>query len=176
MHEDNKIIIYSDGDKKVHLEVTLKGDSIWLTQAQLALLFETERSVVTKHLRNIFNSGELLEKSNVQKMHIASSDKPVKLYNLDAIISVGYRVSSKRATQFRMWATGVLREHIMKGYTVNKKRPTCCISSSSITRLLTEISALRRCYLFSFFQKIIISTERMESERSTIMLLSRLRF
>lgn len=120
--ENNNIVIYSGADKKVHLEVTLKDESIWLTQAQLAFLFETERSVVTKHLQNIFHSGELIEKSNVQKMHIASSDKPIKLYSLDAIISVGYRVNSKRATLFRIWATSVLRDHILKGYTVNEKR------------------------------------------------------
>ena len=85
-------------------------------------LFETERTVITKHLSNITKSGEVSEKSNVQKMHITGSDKPVKLYGLDFIISVGYRVNSKKATQFRIWATKVLRNYILKGYAINKHR------------------------------------------------------
>lgn len=116
------IVIYRAKDKNIRLEVQLKRETVWLTQAQIANLFRTERSVITKHLNNIFNSKELEKKSNVQKMHVAFSDKPVKLYNLDVIISVGYRVNSSRATQFRIWATRVLREHILRGYTINQKR------------------------------------------------------
>ena len=77
---------------------------MWLTQTQMAKLFDRERSVVTKHVNNVFAEGELDRKSNVQNMHIASSDKPVALYSLDAIISVGYRVKSKQGTRFRIWA------------------------------------------------------------------------
>lgn len=117
-----EVVLYQAPDGTVQLEVRLEQDTIWLTQKQMALLFDTERSVITKHLRNIFQSGELEEKSNVQKMHIPGSDKPVAFYNLDAVISVGYRVNSKRGTQFRIWATQVLREHILKGYTVNARR------------------------------------------------------
>jgi prophage maintenance system killer protein len=107
---------------KNRLEVRLEKDTVWLTQKQMSELFATERSVITKHLRNIFDSGELEEISNVQKMHIANSDKPVAFYNLDMIISVGYRVNSKRGTQFRIWATNVLRQHLVEGYTINEKR------------------------------------------------------
>jgi prophage maintenance system killer protein len=117
-----EIIIYRDRKGEAGLEVRLEGDTLWLTQAQIGLLFEKERSVITKHLRNVFRSGELEEKSNVQKMHFAISDKPVLFYNLDVIISVGYRVNSKRGTQFRIWATNVLRQHIVKGYTENTRR------------------------------------------------------
>ncbi|MDD5671437.1 MAG: RhuM family protein [Candidatus Omnitrophica bacterium] len=85
---------------KKRLEVRLKSDTAWLTQKSMAELFHTERSVITKHLRNIFKTNELEEKSNVQKMHVPHSDKPVKFYNLDVIISVGYRVNSKQGTQF----------------------------------------------------------------------------
>jgi prophage maintenance system killer protein len=85
-------------------------------------LFDTERSVITKHLNNIFSSGELDKESNVQKMHIPGSDKPVAFHTLDAVLSVGYRVNSKRGTQFRIWATRVLRAHLLKGYTVNERR------------------------------------------------------
>ncbi len=83
-----------------NLEVKLLQDTVWLTQKQMSELFETERSVITKHLKNVFNSQELDEKSNVQKMHIPNSNKPVTFYNLDIIISVGYRVNSKRGTRF----------------------------------------------------------------------------
>jgi len=117
-----EIVIYQTPKKEVELKVRLEKETVWLTQVQVALLFDTERSVITKHLRNIFRGGELAEKSNVQFLHIAGSDKPVKFYNLDAIISVGYRVSSKRATQFRIWATRVLKQHILQGYTINQKR------------------------------------------------------
>jgi len=112
-----QIILY-----KNKLEVRLAEDTVWLTQKQMSELFDTERSAITKHLRNIFDSGELEAKSNVQKMHIANSDKPVAFYNLDAIISVGYRVNSVRGTQFRIWATNVLRKHLVDGYTINEKR------------------------------------------------------
>jgi hypothetical protein len=118
----DEIIIYKTKDGSPDLAVKMVKETIWLTQAQIATLFDIERSVITKHLRNIFNDGELEEKSNVQKMHTPNSDKPVKLYDLDVIISVGYRVNSKRATQFRIWATNVLKNHIITGYTINEKR------------------------------------------------------
>jgi len=117
-----EVALYQAADGKISLEVRLEKETLWLTQKQMAMLFDTERSVITKHLRNIFNSGELKEKSNVQKMHIPGSDKLVAFYNLDVIISVGYRVNSKRGTQFRIWATQVLKDHLLKGYTVNAKR------------------------------------------------------
>jgi len=118
----DEIVLYQSPDGSVKLNVRLERETIWLSQKQMAILFDTERSVITKHLRNIFQSGELEEKSNVQKMHIPGSDKPVAFYSLDAILSVGYRVNSKRGTQFRIWATQVLRDHILKGYTVNERR------------------------------------------------------
>jgi len=117
-----EIVIYRDKDKNIILEADLRKDTIWLTQAQIAYLFDAERSVITKHLDNIFKSGELGEKSNVQKKHIGGSDKPVKMYGLDAILSVGYRVNSKKATQFRIWATNTLRSYIVKGYALNRKQ------------------------------------------------------
>ncbi len=117
-----EVIIYKGVDKTPMLEVRLNKETLWLNQKQLSDLFEIERSVVTKHLRNIFLSGELSKKSNVQKMHIPNSDRPVNFYDLDVAISLGYRVNSKRATQFRIWATGVLRRHLVEGYTINQKR------------------------------------------------------
>ena len=117
-----EIAIYQTRDKKVKLEVKLQQETVWLTQVQVARLFRTDRSVITRHISNIFKSKELEEKRNVQKMHIAFSDKPVKLYSLDVTISVGYRVNSQRATQFRIWATNVLKRHLIDGYTLNECR------------------------------------------------------
>lgn len=116
------LIVFRPQGANVALEVKLKDETVWLTQFQMAELFATERSVITKHLRNIFQTNELEHESNVQKMHIARSDKPVQIYNLDVIISVGYRVNSKRGTQFRIWATNILKQHLIQGYTINDKR------------------------------------------------------
>jgi prophage maintenance system killer protein len=124
MKEESRgeIVIYRTKGGKTALEVNLRGETLWLNQAQMSALFDRDRSVITKHLTNIFKSGELDKKSNMQKMHIAGSDKPVVYYNLDVIISLGYRVNSKRGTQFRIWATQVLKDHILKGYSINEKR------------------------------------------------------
>jgi prophage maintenance system killer protein len=124
MKEESKgeIVIYRTKDGKAALEVNLSEETLWLNQGQVSILFDRDRSVITKHLSNIFKSGELDKKSNVQKMHIAGSDKPVVYYNLDVIISLGYRVNSKCGTQFRIWATQVLKDHILKGYSLNEKR------------------------------------------------------
>src|SRR5690606_22647392 len=116
----NQIVIYEGGD--VRVEVRLDGESVWLTQEQMGQLFGRERSVITKHIRNVFAEGELDAESNVQNLHIAGSDKPVKFYNLDVIISVGYRVKSHQGTRFRQWATRVLREHLTRGFTLNRER------------------------------------------------------
>jgi prophage maintenance system killer protein len=119
---ENAIILYQSSDGKTALDVHLDHDTVWLSQKQLAELFQRERSVITKHLRNVFLEGELDEKSNVQNMHIAFSDKPVVLYSLDVIISIGYRVKSQQGTRFRQWATKTLKDHIVKGYTINEQR------------------------------------------------------
>jgi prophage maintenance system killer protein len=120
--QGGEIVLYKTKDGRTALDVRLERETVWLSQKQMVDLFATERSVITKHLNNIFRSGELQKESNVQKMHIAGSDKPVAFYSLDAILSVGYRVNSRRGTDFRVWATSVLRDHILKGYTLNEKR------------------------------------------------------
>jgi hypothetical protein len=119
----NEIILYRPNELAEHIEVSIdqEKETVWLTQSQIAELFQRDRTVITKHLRNIFSSEELDEKSNVQKMHIANSDKPVVLYNLDVILSVGYRVNSKQGTQFRIWANRVLKDYLLKGYTINTR-------------------------------------------------------
>ena len=117
-----EIVLYQP-DEMVNIEVKLdvEHNTVWLTQAQMAELFGKERSGITKHIVNIFKEGELQEESNVSFFHIANSDKPVKFFNLNVIISVGYRVHSKQGTQFRIWATSVLREYLLRGYVVNQQ-------------------------------------------------------
>ncbi len=117
-----EIIIYKTSKNEVDLEVRLEKKTVWLSQKQMADLFDVERSVISKHLKNIFKSGELREESNVQKMHIANSDKPASFYSLNAVISAGYRVNSMCATEFRIWATSVLNKYLMKGYVLNSQR------------------------------------------------------
>ncbi|MBU0597339.1 virulence RhuM family protein [Patescibacteria group bacterium] len=102
-----------------------KKDTVWLTQKQIAALFGSERSVITKHIRNLVKSGELSEKSVCAKFAHTAEDGKVyntRFYNLDMIISIGYRVNSKRATSFRIWATSVLKKYLVKGFVLNQKR------------------------------------------------------
>ena len=120
-----EIVIYQTKDKQVQLEVKLEHETVWLSQKQIARLFGIQRPAITKHLYNIFKSGELQEKSVCSILeHTAKDGKKyaTKFYNLDAVISVGYRVNSKRATQFRVWATNVLKQHLIEGYTLNERR------------------------------------------------------
>jgi hypothetical protein len=119
--QDN-FLLYTSAEGEVKLNVLLEKETIWLTQEQMSQLFDRERSVITKHIKNVFNEGELEEKSNVQNMHISGSDRPVKFYNLDVIISVGYRVKSHKGTQFRIWATKTLKEYLIKGFVLDDNR------------------------------------------------------
>lgn len=118
----NTFIIFKTEDEKISVDVRFEEETVWLTQEQMASLFERDRTVIVKHIGNIFSEGELDEKSNVHFLHIANSDKPVKFYNLNVIISVGYRVKSQRGTQFRIWATQRLNEYIRKGFTMDDER------------------------------------------------------
>ena len=106
--EKSDMIIYTTEDGFTKIETTFDGDTVWLSRAQMAELFQRDRSVISKHIKNVFEEGELEKESNVQILHVANSDKPVEFYNLDVIISAGYRVKSKRGTQFRIWTTGFL--------------------------------------------------------------------
>ena len=118
----NNMIIYTTADGLTKVETTFDQDTVWLTREQMATLFQRDRSVISRHIQKVFSEGELDEKSNVQKMHVPNSDKPVVFYNLDVIISVGYRVKSKRGVEFRRWANSVLKQYILQGYAVNDKR------------------------------------------------------
>ena len=118
----SEIVLFETKDKEISLSVPVDGETVWLNQSQMTDLFNVDRSVITRHVNNIFKEEELIKKSNVQKMHIANSDRPVQFYSLDVIISVGYRVKSKRGTEFRQWANSVLKQYIIEGYAINEKR------------------------------------------------------
>ena len=120
MEQKSEIIGYQPNDI-LNLEVRVENDSVWLTQNQMSELFQRDRSVITKHINNVFKEKELDEKRNVQFLHIANSDKPIKLFSLDVIISVGYRVKSNRGTQFRIWANQVLKDYLLRGYAVQAR-------------------------------------------------------
>ncbi len=116
--------IRSQPDESVRMEVRIEDETVWLTQAQIAELFETKRQAITKHLKNIFQSGELNENSVCSILELTASDGKsykTKTYNLDAIISVGYRVNSKNATLFRRWASQVLKDYLVKGHVINQR-------------------------------------------------------
>jgi len=115
----NEIIIFEE--ENIKLEVSVQDDNVWLTQAQLSALFQKDQSVISRHIRNIIKDGEL-DESNMQKMHTANSDKLVEFYNLDMVISVGYRVKSKRGIKFRQWANKILKEYLIQGFVANQTR------------------------------------------------------
>ncbi len=120
-----EIVLYQSEDGQAALDVHLQDETVWLSQKQIASLFETERSVVTKHINNIFRSEELDKKAVCAKFaHTAGDGKTYQTnyYNLDVIIAVGYRVNSKRGTQFRIWATTILKDHLVRGYSLNQRR------------------------------------------------------
>jgi len=119
--DDSQIVLYQP-DETISLQVKLEQETVWLTQAQMAELFQKDQSNIARHINNIFREGELQEDSNMQILHnTLSKYKPTKIYSLDVIISVGYRVKSQRGTQFRIWATSVLREYLLRGYSINRQ-------------------------------------------------------
>ncbi len=139
----SEIIIYQTEDGETKIQTRLENETVWLTQGQMSELFQRDRSVITKHIGKVFKEGELEEKSNVQNLHISGSDKPVKYYSLDVIISVGYRVKSHRGTQFRIWATRRLREYIVKGFTMNDELLKEAGGGNYFDELLARIRDIR---------------------------------
>lgn len=118
---NNSIEIYHSQDGSVQLNVKLENETVWLSANQMAMLFDRDAKTIRKHINNVFADGELAKESNTQKMRVANSDKPVPFYNLDVIISVGYRVKSRQGVQFRQWATPILKQYLIKGYVVNQQ-------------------------------------------------------
>ena len=115
------IVIYQSEDGNTRINVNLQGETVWLSANQMAILFDRDEKTIRKHINNVFSEGELPKKNNTQKMRVDDVKQAVAFYTLDVIISVGYRVKSKRGTQFRIWANKVLKEYLVKGFVINDK-------------------------------------------------------
>ena len=142
--EKNEIVIYKSQDGTIKVDVLFEGKTVWLTMDQMTVLFGKSRSTINEHILNIFKEGELVEEDSVRK--IGNSDfstKPTNYYNLDVIISVGYRVKSKQGTQFRIWATQRLQEYILKGFAINDERFKTGSSMNYFKELLERIREIR---------------------------------
>jgi hypothetical protein len=142
MSEETKYELVKFIDNEFELDITISPneENIWLSKNQIAELFGRERSVISKHIKKIFEDLECDIKSNVQKMHIANSDKLVEFYSLDVIIAVGFKTNSKRAIIFRKWATKVLRDYLIKGYVINEERSL--VTNENYVRLINKVESL----------------------------------
>ena len=121
MDNNNQIIIYQTDDDQTQIDVRLENETVWLTTHQMAMLFDREESNIRRHVINVFKEGELEKENNVHFLHVNGVKKPVPFYNLDVIISVGYRVKSQRGVQFRQWANRILKQYLIKGYAINER-------------------------------------------------------
>ena len=119
---NSQLVIYQAPDGNMSIDVTVQNDTVWLSQGQMAELFDKDQSVIARHISNVFKEGELEKESNMQILHnTLSKYKPTQVYSLDVIISVGYRVKSKRGTQFRIWANKILKQYLLHGYAINER-------------------------------------------------------
>ena len=152
---NHDFLIYRDSNNDVKVSVMLINNDIWLTQNLIAELFGVGRSTITEHINNILNSGELDENNTVGKTDVDNSKKPVKIYNLDMIIAVGYRVNSLRSTQFRRWTENILKTFIIQGYVLDKERMKngSFIDKDYFEKLLEEIREIRLSER-RFYQKV----------------------
>jgi len=154
---DSEIIIYQNQDGDIRIDVRLEEETVWLTQADMALLFNKGRTTITEHIKNIFQEGELDENSVCRKFrHTAEDGKSydTNYYNLDVIISVGYRVKSQQGTQFRIWATQRLKEYIVKGFALNDERFKSGNSMNYFNELQERLRLIRVSESVNFFLKL----------------------
>ncbi|WP_300504531.1 virulence protein RhuM/Fic/DOC family protein [uncultured Duncaniella sp.] len=139
-YNNSQLVIYQSQDGNLNIDVTLQNDTVWLSQNQMSELFDKDQSVIARHISNVFKEGELEKESNMQILHnTLSKYKPTQVYSLDVIISVGYRVKSKRGTQFRIWANKVLKQYLLNGYAVNER-----IASQKFDELSQLVKVLGR--------------------------------
>ena len=134
------LVKFIDNDLELDITISPEEENIWLSKNQIAELFDRDRSVISKHIKKIFDDYESDEKSNVQKMHIPNSDKLVEFYSLDIIIAVGFKTNSKRAIIFRRWANKVLKEYLLQGYAINEKRSL--VTNENYVRLINKVESL----------------------------------
>lgn len=162
----DEIVVYQPEGGEFHIEVRVENETVWLTQAQIAELFGTKRPAITKHLKNIYASQELDEKTTCSVLEHMGKDADqvyeTKYYNLDAILSVGYRVNSKNATCFRRWANQVLRDYLLKGYVVNPRMLTLQSQQKLIENVDTRLTAVEQ--RVDFFVNTAHSVKKLSSE------------
>jgi len=154
---NNQIIIYNTTDGTTKIEVKLENETVWLSQKQMAELFDKDIRTINEHINNVFFDGELNKNSVIRKFRITATDSKeylVKLYNLDAIISVGYRVNSLRGTQFRIWATQKLREYIIKGFVMDDEKLSGNKTARPYFKELEERIRKIRTSEANFYQKV----------------------
>ena len=183
-NSDNSIVIYQTADGQTELSVRLEGDTVWLSQAQIAALFTTDRTSILRHINNIYRSGELAKEATCAKIAQVQQEgsrfvnRHIALYNLDVVISVGYRVNSKRATQFRIWANKVLKEYLIKGYAVNRnaqieqledlKRTIAVMSDVITAKSVTKSEALGLLRVISDFAYGLDTLDRYDYQQLNI--------
>jgi hypothetical protein len=149
---NSEITIYKTEEGRTEIQVKLENDTVWLSQKQMSVLFQKDSDTIGLHLKNIFDSGELEENSTTEEFSVVRLEgkrnvaRKITYYNLDAIISVGYRVNSKRGTQFRIWANKILKDYLIKGYSINEncffifwRRMEYCLMNSGINELQTTL-------------------------------------
>ena len=140
----SSIVLYTTEDGNTQLEVKLEKDTVWLTQSQMAELFEKDQSVIARHIKNAFNEGEVDEKSNMQILHNTQYKyRPTKIYNLDVIISVGYRVKSLKGVVFRRWASALIKQYLIKGYAIDQRRLAPNDELKDVVRLMSRALTLQ---------------------------------
>lgn len=155
-----EVVKFVNEDLEIDVNINPKEETVWLSIEQISKLYTKDRSVISKHIKNITNDGEVDEKSNVHFLHIASSDKPVKMYSLDFIISIGYRVKSKNGILFRKWANGILREFLLKGYSINENR--ILVTNDNYVELMNKVNSIDNRVLTL---ENTISTKALSTER-----------
>ena len=137
------VVLYTAPDGKTQLDVKLENETVWLSVNQMSMLFDKEASNIRRHVLNVFKEGELERESNVHFLHVPFSDKPVPFYSLDVIISVGYRVKSQRGVQFRIWATSVLKQYLIKGYVIDQRRLDHYNELKEVVRVMSRAISLQ---------------------------------
>jgi hypothetical protein len=145
----SELILYQTDDQETKIDVRLAGDTVWLSLNQMAELFQRDKSVISRHIKNVFDEGEIDRPSTVAKFATVQSEgersisRDIEFFNLDVVISVGYRVKSPRGTQFRIWATGRLREYLIKGFTMDDQRLKAQVGGGYFDELLARIRDIR---------------------------------
>ncbi len=169
MSRDFQFLIYKSAEEDVSVSAFIQDETIWVTANQMAILFDKSESTIRKHINNVFDEGELNRENNTQKVRVDGVKQPVAFYNLDVIISVGYRVNSRRATQFRIWATSVLKEYMLKGFAMDDERlkqGKTAFGKDYFRELLERVRSIRaserriwqqitdifQCHVFLWFQ------------------------